>query len=121
MIEAFFDASIQNEKSKTFISGLIKVDGETVHFFSEEIKHRKSIKNAEYMALVKLLTDIKSLGYTDVKIYGDAKDVIHAFLPNYRYKQRYMTAKKLLLETNSSLRWVRRSNNKEADKLIRSE
>lgn len=120
--EAWFDASVKNHIEQTLISGILKEDGEIVVQYVREIKHRKSTKNAEYMALIAILEIISERGISGVTIYGDSKDIINpinGIVYHKHRRERYKTAKNLLTETNSTLKWVRRGNNKEADNLSR--
>ena len=104
------------------IGGYIKNRIKTLTKFSISIGHGSN-NEAEYLALIELLTKIVSHNIKKVKIFGDAKLIIDQV--NGDCKNNKLHLQRLALRANLILKqipdweltWIKRSKNKRADAL----
>ena len=83
---------------------------------------RKTNNEAEYAALVLLLEEILARGLAGVSVRGDSQLVVNQVTGRWKVKEPRLQelaerAKELLKATRSSLSWVPREENKDADAL----
>jgi len=83
---------------------------------------RKTNNEAEYAALILLLEEILARGLAGVSVRGDSQLVVNQVTGRWKVKEPRLQelaerARELLALTNSSLSWVPREENKDADAL----
>ena len=119
---AWFDGSAHPNPGRCGIGALLKGPDGALHELSQPAGHGNS-SEAEYRALIAVLEAALAHGATDLTVYGDSRVVIddvnglgaHAApsLAGYRARARSLLARL----PDTTLRWIPRHRNHEADAL----
>lgn len=122
MIKGHFDGASRGNPGQAGAGAVIYDDDGSVLWRCARPLGECTNNEAEYQALGILTDEMHRRGFRDVLICGDSKLVISQVSGKWKIKEPRlrMLAEPIMLklqEMNASFMWVRRENNKEADRL----
>lgn len=121
-MQGYFDGASRGNPGEAGAGALLVDDGGAVVWETSRYLGKKTNNEAEYTALLLLLSAARERGVRDLKVYGDSKLVVCQVsrqwkinLPHLRALAR--EAWELSADMDLQLQWIPREQNKRADAL----
>ena len=121
----YFDGSYRKASNNAGIGAYIVNESEEVIWECSKGIEAKSNNEAEYAALIELLTAADKLAATPLTVFGDSQLVIYQMRGIYKVKTRilqnlHQRAKQLVGKNKMRFCWIARNENKYADRMSQS-
>lgn len=121
-MKGYFDGASRSNPGEAGAGSLLVDDNGKVIWTKAEYLGTKTNNEAEYTALINLLTEAKARGISQLDVYGDSKLVVSQVTHQWKIKVPHLfdlayTVWELTQDMRVTYSWVPREQNKMADAL----